>query len=60
MSFSFRMGRSTVCGILKETCESIWDALQPEYVRAPTTEEEWKGISKQFEMIWNFPNCIGL
>ena len=53
------MGRSTVCSILKETCEAIWTALQPQYVKAPSSEEEWKGISKQFGQIWNFPNCIG-
>ena len=25
----------------------------------PTTPEEWLSISKQFETIWNFPNCVG-
>lgn len=25
----------------------------------PSTESEWKHISKQFEDVWNFPNCIG-
>ena len=53
------MGRATVCGIIKETCEVIWSALQPEYVRAPSSECEWRGISKQFEQLWNFPHCIG-
>lgn len=59
LSFNFRMGRSTVCGILKETCEAIWTALKQEHVRVPSCEAEWVGISKQFEQIWNFPNCIG-
>ena len=53
------MGRSTVCMIVKETCEVIWKVLQPQYVRAPLNAEEWKGVSKQFEQIWNFPNCTG-
>ena len=59
LSFNFRMGRSTVCSILKETCEAIWTALQPVYVKAPSCEAEWVGVSRQFEQIWNFPNCIG-
>ena len=59
MSFSFRIGRSTVCNILRETCEAIWSKLQPQYVRAPTSENEWIAISTQFERIWNFPNCLG-
>jgi hypothetical protein len=54
------MGRSTICYILRETCEAIWRALQGQYVKVPTNEEEWIGVSKQFEKIWNFPNCIGI
>ena len=59
MSFNFRLGRSTVCSILKDTCEAIWDALNSLYLKAPSTEEEWIEISKGFESMWNFPNCIG-
>lgn len=25
----------------------------------PQNENEWKLIAKQFEEIWNFPNCLG-
>ena len=59
LSFSFRIGKSTVCGIVRETCEAIWKALQREYVKAPSSEEEWKGVSTQFERKWNFPHCVG-
>ena len=53
------MGRSTVSGIVKQTCEVIWEVLQSEYVRAPLCEGDWEGISRQFEQVWNFPHCIG-
>ena len=53
------MGRSTVCSILKDTCEAIWAVLQPKYVKAPASVSEWKAISTDFERIWNFPYCIG-
>ena len=33
LSFSFRVGKSTVSGILKETCEDLWHVLQPVYVK---------------------------
>ena len=59
LCFSFRIGRSTVCGIVRETCEAIWKALHPLYVKAQSTQEEWKGVSDQFEHIWNFPHCVG-
>ena len=60
LSFNFRLGRSTVCSIVGETCEAIWAALHHQYIKAPTTEREWIGISKQFVQIWNVPNCIGI
>ena len=59
MSFSYRMGRSTVSEIVRETCKAIWSVLQPIYVKPPSCEQDWKNISKQFEQLWNFPHCIG-
>lgn len=58
-SFLFRVGRSTVSGIIRETCEAIWTALQGEYVVAPTTKNDWVKIANEFENEWHFPNCIG-
>ena len=53
------MGRSTVCGIVRETCRALWSVLQPECVKAPSKKEEWLAISRNFEQMWNFPSCIG-
>ena len=25
----------------------------------PSSENDWRDISKQFEQLWNFPHCIG-
>ena len=60
MSFGFRIGRSTVSTILKKTCEVLWEVLQPDYVKAPSSEEDWREISQSFERIWHFPHCIGM
>ena len=37
MSFSYRMGKATVSNIIQETCQAIWDALNEEYLRPPTS-----------------------
>ena len=58
-SFSFRMGRTTVCNIIHETCQATWDALCTDYVKVPSSEEEWKGIAEGFQSEWNIPQCIG-
>ena len=59
MAFEFRMGHSTVCGIIKETCAAIWEALRVDYVKFPRNEDAWRTIAAEFERKWNFPNCVG-
>ena len=59
LAFNFRIGRSTICTILQETCTAIWQALQPSWVRVPSNASEWASIADQFETMWNFPNCVG-
>ena len=59
ISFSYRVGHSTVCRIIFDTCRAIWDNLMPIYLKSPSTEPEWKRISDDFYLQWNFPNCVG-
>ena len=58
IAFSYRLGRSTVCNIIRETCVAIYDSLGKIYLSPPTTEE-MKKISQEFWHLWNFPSCIG-
>ena len=58
-AFSYRLGHSTVCRIIDDTCEAIWNALAVDYLRPPSSQEDWKRISESFYRLWNFPNCIG-
>ena len=39
-SFNFRVGRSTVCAIIKETCATIWIALKDTYLKSPEKKED--------------------
>ncbi|XP_065837891.1 uncharacterized protein [Oscarella lobularis] len=59
IAFSYRVGHSTVCNIIKHTCTAIWNTLRPLYIRTPTTYSDWKEISREFNQYWNFPHCIG-
>ena len=37
----------------------IWKVLYPVFVKLPSSEDEWKGISDEFYKQWNSPNCLG-
>ncbi|XP_056090774.1 uncharacterized protein LOC130070418 [Rhinichthys klamathensis goyatoka] len=58
IAFSYRVGHSTVAGIVKDVCEAIWDNLVEEYM-PPPYRERWREIAADFQQMWNFPNCVG-
>lgn len=58
ISFSYRMGHSTVYKIVRETCQIITENLMDELMPTPT-EEMWENIADDFFRMWNFPGCIG-
>ena len=55
----FLVARSTLCNILGETFEAIWDNLHIDYIKCPSTPEEWKEVARGFESHWDYPNCLG-
>ena len=59
LSYSYRVGRSTISNIVRETCKVIYDGLAPTYLKAPSLADDWLAISKEFEEVWNMPHVIG-
>ena len=59
LSFSYRISRASVCGIVYEVCLVLWDVLQEDYMRCPNTNDQWMRIAEQFESDWNMPHCVG-
>lgn len=58
LHFNFRVGVSTAYNIIRETCEALWEVLQPLYLKFPE-EEDWLVIEAQFREKLNLPNCVG-
>ncbi len=58
LSLGFRIGHSTCCVIIRETCRAFYEVLAPDYLSAPTTDG-WTSIAEDFDRFWDFPNCIG-
>ena len=59
LKFSFRIAKSTISQIIKETTEAIYSSLKDEYLTMPCSQNEWQKIAEDFENLWNFPHCIG-
>ncbi|XP_011865182.1 PREDICTED: uncharacterized protein LOC105560570, partial [Vollenhovia emeryi] len=49
---------NTIYKVIQETCENIWQALAPLFLKAPTVEK-WNEIAEHFYNRWNLPNCVG-
>ncbi|XP_031657473.1 protein ALP1-like [Oncorhynchus kisutch] len=58
IGFSFRVGRSTVAGIVPSVAQAIWDCLVGEHMPV-SKKEDWRAIAAEFLERWNFPNCLG-
>ena len=58
-TFNFCLGKSTVCNIVRETCQGISDALNDSFLKCPTSANEWRKIAEGIFHEWNFPNCLG-
>ena len=59
LSFTYRIGRSTVSVIIREIYEAMWGNLSEQYCRPPQNKEHWNQIAKDIEEIWNLPLCVG-
>ncbi|XP_034029945.1 putative nuclease HARBI1 [Thalassophryne amazonica] len=55
---SFKMGSTTVCRILSEICQLIWQVLHAQFVAFPN-RDGWSAIAEDFWGLCNFPNCVG-
>ena len=55
---SYRIGYATIRKIIREVCQAIWSELGPEVMSLPT-QAQWREIAKDFDIAWQFPNCVG-
>ena len=59
LSCQFRVGTSTISKFLPEVCRAIQDEFTREYLRCPTTPDEWKELEREFRIRWNVPHALG-
>ncbi|XP_077301295.1 uncharacterized protein LOC143921779 [Arctopsyche grandis] len=56
---TFHVVRCSVSAFLPEVYQAIYHVLR-EHIKIPTTESEWTDVSKDYNTVWNFPNCCGV
>ena len=59
LSYQFRISRAAISYIIEEVCDAIVKNMAPEFLKVPSSPEEWLTIAQKFEERWQFPNCIG-
>ncbi|XP_069611000.1 uncharacterized protein [Ranitomeya imitator] len=58
LHFQYRLGISTLSGIVADSCRALWNVLRDEFIPLPT-EDIWIEIAKKFWSVCDFPNCLG-
>ena len=51
------MSRSIVAKIIPQTCQALWDVLQPQVMAVPDVAGSMK-IATNFQSRWQFPHCV--
>lgn len=59
LSFQFRVSERTLSYIVDEVTKAITEYIGKEYIKIPSSVDDWNKISEKFASRWNFPNCIG-
>ena len=54
----FRLGTTTFAEVVPDTCDVIYNTLQPTEM-PDLSEEHWSEVAEGFAQRWKFPNCIG-
>lgn len=58
ISYAFRVGKTTVHSIIKETTEEIWQSLFEEFIGTPN-KEKLRQVAEKFYNKTGMPNCVG-
>jgi len=58
LAHQYSVSQTVITQIIPETCQAIWEQLQPQ-VLSPCTAREWKSIAHEMNEKWQFPHCIG-
>eukprot|EP00112_Aurelia_sp_Birch-Aquarium-sp1_P012758 Seg2686.12 transcript_id=Seg2686.12/GoldUCD/mRNA.D3Y31 product="putative nuclease HARBI1" protein_id=Seg2686.12/GoldUCD/D3Y31 len=56
LKYQFRIHNTTISLFVPKVCKAIYDVLESDYFRVPTSEREWIDLANATEERWQFPN----
>ena len=59
LMYQFRIHRTTIGQFILPVCTAIYEALKDDYLKLPSTKNEWLSIANETNERWQFPNCFG-
>ena len=59
LHYQFRVSVPSICRLVPEVCDVIYNTLKSEYLKFPESEEDWLKIATGFEEKWQLPHCVG-
>ena len=57
--YRFRLAPSTICSLVPEVYQAIYDEYHQELIKCPASPKEWKQVAQGFANNWDFHNCVG-
>lgn len=58
MTVPFHMSRRSIARHINQTCQVLWDVLEPLELKRPT-EDQWFQIAQRFGDLWDYPFAVG-
>ena len=59
ITYQFRISERAISYIVLQVAGEIACHVGKEFLKMPSSSQEWLAISEAFERRWQFPNCIG-
>lgn len=53
IALAYRVSKSTVCNVLSEVCQTIWECLSKKHLKPPSSDNEWAAVERGFSEMWN-------
>ena len=57
LKYQFRVHETTIGKFIVPACEAMFNVFASDYMKCPSTKEEWEYIIGQTNNRWQFPNC---